>query len=130
MRDTLKSNQGLGVEPPASFVSTDPVSAYKHFLPRVQAISSEAIQACTVEIAVARHNIELGLAAIMAHLDALQVRLPRLAIPSLLDLRAIGLALAYAADRVAATPEGAVEKHLERLRFMRNLTFCQLEIFA
>jgi hypothetical protein len=130
VRDTLKSNQDLGVEPPAAFVATDAISAYKHFLPSAQALSSDAIAGCTVEIAVARHNIELGLAAILPHLDALQARLPRLAIPSLLDLPAIGLALAYAADRVAATPEGALEKHLERLRFMRNLTFRQLEIFA
>jgi hypothetical protein len=130
VRETLKSNQDLGIEPPASFVTLDPLAAYKHFLPRAQALSSDAIKACTAEIALARHNVELGLAAITPHLDAVQARLPRLAISSLLDLRAIGLALSFAADRLASTPEGVQEKCLDRLRFMRNLAFHQLEIFA
>lgn len=130
VRETLKSNQDLGVEPPAAFVTTDPLAAYRHFLPRAHAISSDEIRACTVDIALARHNVELGLAAITPHLDAVQARLPRLAIPSLLELRGLGLGLSFAADRIASTTEGVLEKHLERLRFMRNLTFRQLEIFA
>ena len=57
-------------------------------------------------------------------------KLPRLSIPSLLELRALGLGLSFAADRIASTSEGALEKQLEQLRFMRNLTLRQLEIFA
>ncbi len=128
--ETLKSNQDLGLGPPAAFVGADPLAAYKHFLPRAQAISSDAIKPCTVDLTFARHNIECGLVAIQPHLVAVQARLPRLSIPSLLELRVLPLALSFAVDRIASTTEGAMENHLERLRFMRNLALRQLEIFA
>jgi hypothetical protein len=130
VRETLKSNRDLGVEPPNAFTTTDPLAAYKHFQPRAQAISSDAIKPCTVDVEVARQNLEHGLQAIEPHLDAIHARLPKLSIPSLLELRALGLALSFATERIASTTEGAIEKHLERLRFMRNLTLRQLEILA
>jgi len=130
VHETLKSNQELGLGPSAAFVTDNPLAAYKHFLPRAQGISSDAIKPCTTDITLARHNIERGLVAIQPHLDAVHAKLPRLSIPSLLELRALASGLSFAADRIASTPEEALEKHLDRLRFMRNLTFRQLEIFA
>lgn len=130
MHETLKSNQDLGLGPPAAFATDNPLVAYKHFLPRAQGLSSDAIKPCATDVALARQNLERGLVAIQPHLDAVRARLPRLSLPSLPELRALGLGLSFAADRVAATPEGVMEQHLERLRFMRSLTFRQLEIFA
>lgn len=130
MRETLKSNQDLRGQPEAGFDTTDPRAAYKHFLPRINALSLEAIKPCTVDVALARRNIEVGLVAVTSYLDLARARLPRLSVPLLFELRPLGLALSFAADRVAATAEGALEGHLERVRFLRNLTLRQLEIFA
>jgi hypothetical protein len=130
VRETLRSNQSLRAEPAAAFVTTDPRAAYKHFLPAAHAISSDAIKPCTVDVELARHNIDCGLIAIAPHLDALRAKLPKLSIPSLFELRPLALGLSFAADRIVATSEGAIEHHLERLRFLRNLTLRQLEIFA
>ena len=130
MRETLKSSKDLGLEPSAAFATADPLAAYKHFLPRARAIDFDAIKPCPTDLEFLRHAIERGLTAIEPHLEAVQARLPRLSIAALFELRPLVLGLSFAVSRVASTPEGAMEGHLERLRFMRNLTLRQLEIFA
>lgn len=130
MRDTLKSSEDLGRDSSAAFVTTDPIAAYKHFLPRARAIAADEVKPCPVDLAPAQHTIEQGLVAIDPHLDALRAKLPRLSIATLFELRPLWLGLSFAAARVACTPEGVMEDDLEKLRFMRNITLRQLEIFA
>lgn len=130
MRETLKSKQDLFVEPSAAFVTADPIAAYKHFLPRARAIAADTITPCPADLAPARHAVERGLTAIEPHLEAVQARLPRLSIATLFELRPLMIGLCFAVDRVACTPEGVMEGHVARLRFMRTLALRQLEVLA
>lgn len=130
MRETLKSNRDLFVEPSTAFVTSDPITAYKHFLPRARAIAVEAIVPCPGDLAFARQAIERGLTAIEPHLETVQAKLPRLSIATLFELRPLMIGLSFAIDRIASTPEAVMEGHLARMRFMRSLTLRQLEVLA
>ena len=130
VRDTLKSNNRLGVAPPVTFDAVDPLEAYKHFLPHAQALSSDTIEPCTVDIALARHNIERALAAIEPHHGAIRPGPRSSPLPAILELPALAIGLASRPIASPPPPRTPWRKHLERLRFMRSLALRQLEIFA
>ncbi len=129
VRETLRSNQSSQVQEALS--TTDPLVAYKHFLHLARALPAESVKVCSVDVELVYSNVERALEAMEPHFATAQAQIPGLSIPSLLELRALALALLFAAERiVVATIDGAHQHRLLRLRYLRDLTLRQLEIFT
>ena len=129
VRETLRSNQGAQAH--AAFVTSDPMVAYKHFLHHARALPFDSVKVCTMDVELVHDNIERALTAMEPHFATAQGKLPLLSVPALLELRALALALIYAAERIVlATIDGSHQHRLLRLRYLRDLTLRQLEIFA
>jgi hypothetical protein len=129
VRETLRSNQSAQAH--AALLTTDPMVAYRHFLHLARALPAAGVLVCTVDVEVAHSNVERALAAMAPHFTTAQGKLPRLAIPPLLEVRTLALALIFAAERIVlASIDGALLHRLLRLRYLRDLTLRQIEIFA
>jgi hypothetical protein len=129
VRETLRSNQGAQAQEALS--TTDPLVAYKHFLHLARALPADSVRVCSVDVEVVYSNVERALVAMEPHFVTAQKQLPGLSIASLLELRSLALALVFAAERIiVATIDGALQHRLLRLRYLRDLTLRQLEIFT
>jgi hypothetical protein len=117
---------------PVPFTTQSPSAAYRHFLPIAKKLPADSIKPTTLDIDLARHNIERGISAIQPHLSLIKKKLPLSPLNDILELPALGLALVYAADRIPAptASTGEIQDHLAKLRPLRELTLRQLEIHA
>jgi hypothetical protein len=129
VRETLRSNQGTQAH--EAFSTADPLVAYKHFLHLARALPADSVRVCSVDVELVYSNVDRALVAMEPHFATAQTKLPGLSISSLLDLRALALALVFAAERIViATIDGALQHRLLRLRYLRDLTLRQIEIFT
>jgi hypothetical protein len=113
------------------FTTLDAAAALRHFQPLTQQIPESDLGVCTVDVEIARHNIDRGVAALRPHLALVRARLPLCPVEALLELPALALALIFAADRVITSPsDGETADRLARMRPLREATLCQLEVFV
>ncbi|MFT3774116.1 MAG: hypothetical protein QM820_52795 [Minicystis sp.] len=129
----MATSKSKSTKPVASqpFTTRSPAAAYKHYLPLCKQLPDDSIKPCTMDVDIVRHNIDRGIAAIEPHLKVIKKKLPLCPITEVLELPAIGLALTFAADRIAVPASAKeIDERLVALRPMRDLTLRQLEIFA
>lgn len=113
------------------FLTADAAAAFERFLPLAEAIPEADVVAPNVDLSIARHNIERGLAAIRPHLDLVRSRLPLCPIDEVRELPSIALAAVVAADRVGVrASDGEVMGKLAELRPMRERALVMAEILA
>lgn len=116
---------------PRPFTATSPERCFAHFLPLAQEVPAEAIEVFRLDATLVQQSLERGVSAVRAELRALKRKLPGCAPAELMELPALGLALAHAASRVprpASAPE--VEKRLAQMRPILEAALRQLEVFA
>jgi hypothetical protein len=131
-KPAAKARPRLSKKAPARPFTTDQAElAFAHFLPLAEKVPREGLAPCRVDVALCRENLERGVASLRAELPRAKRALPGLDLVPLLELPALGLALAHAASRVTRpTPSAEVEKRLAQMRPMREAALRQLEVFA
>jgi hypothetical protein len=132
MADKLtKANKPKSKSTPHPFTTLDAAAALRHFQPLAMQIPESDLGVCTVDVEIARHNIDRGVAALRPHLSLVRVRLPLCPVEALLELPALALALIFATDRVISSPsDGETADRLAKMRPLREVTLCQLEVLA
>lgn len=98
-----------------------PAEAYEYFLADAQAIPETEIVVCRVDLPLALHNVQLGVASVLPQEARLRKELPMLKLTELGSLPDLAAGLLYAADRVSGAPaKTELADKLLRLRKLRE----------
>jgi hypothetical protein len=125
------SKASKAVKQKAPFTTDSSKAAYEHFLPLATAIPTDNLEVCRADLAIARHNITLGIDALRPHLAEVKAELPRLPIHDVLELPALALATMYAASKVTQPAStGEIDERLAAVRPVREAALKQLEVFG
>jgi hypothetical protein len=113
------------------FSTTSSQAAYDHFIELATQVPLEGLEVCRADVELVRSNLQRGVDAILPHVQTVQRKLPENPITEVLELPALGLALLYAANRVARpVSPGEIERRLEEISTPREAGLKQLEVFA
>lgn len=116
---------------PTPFVTDSSQAAYEHFLPLVKAIPTDGLDVCRADLAIARVNIDAGIAAITPHLATVKTKLPHCPVNDVLELPALILATSFSTTKIVAPASNReIEQRLAAMRPMREAALKQLEVFA
>jgi hypothetical protein len=108
-----------------------PAAAYEYFLGDAQAIPEAQVLACRIDLPLALHNVQLGVASVLPHAARLRKELPNLKLAELRRLPDLAAGLLYAADRLTGPPSKTeVADKLLRLRRLREPMLLVAEALA
>jgi hypothetical protein len=115
----------------APFETTDAEAAYQHFAPLVATIPEADVEVCKADVDIVRVNARRAVDALSSHWGHIEKALPLLAIPSLMEIPTLALALSFGANKVItpASPQ-EIRARQSSLRPARRLTLQTLEILA
>jgi hypothetical protein len=106
-------------------------AAYEHFLPLAKKVPTDGLDVCRADLAIARVNIDAGIAAITPRLAEVKKKLPRCPIQDVLELPALILATSFSTTKIVALASNReIEQRLAAMRPMREAALKQLEVFA
>lgn len=113
------------------FETDDPALAFAHFAPLVVNIPESDLDVWNADADIVRVNARRAIEAIAPHWTRVEQALPLVSVTHLKEIPALGLAVAFAADRIfkEASPQ-EIRAHQATLRPARRLGLEQLGIFA
>lgn len=98
-----------------------PAEAYEYFLAEAQAIPEAEVVVCRLDLPLALHNVQLGVASVLPQEARLRKELPTLKLTELASLSDLAAGLLYAADRVSGPPaKTELAEKQGRLRKLRE----------
>jgi len=115
----------------APFTCTSAKECFEHFSPAARSVPEDTLEPCRLDVEIVRANASRGVEAIRPHLAVVRRRLPECAVPDILEVHELSLALMFAAGKVIrSSSNGDIDDRLAAVRPMREATLRQLEVFA
>jgi len=110
-------------KPPAKAQPLSPpmsvAEAYAHYLPLAQKLAPSEVESPRLEVALALHNVKLGVAAVTPFAARIKAELPKVSLADLLALPDLAEALLYAQSQIVV-PVSSPDRP-EQLRRLREL---------
>lgn len=113
------------------FTCTSARECYEHFLPLARSVPEDGLEPCRLDVEIVRANASRGVDAIRPHLPTVRKRLPECAVPDILEIHELSLALLFASGKIIrAESTGEIDDRLAAVRPLREASLRQLEVFS